>query len=252
MKKPLILTVVFLFTAFFIYAEDEKLPEIGIYEHLDEYLPEGLQFYDIDSNLVDFNSLLDKPTVLVLVYFTCPGICSPLLDGVAEVIERTDMELGTHYQVLTVSFNSSETPSLAKNKRVNYLKQIQKPVNEDYWKWFTGDSANIAKLTNAVGFKFKREGDDFIHAGTLIMLSPDGKITRYLYGTKFNQFDLKMAILEAAEGKSSPTISKVLQYCFSYDAEGKKYVFNVTRIAASVVILLALSFFLVLVFKKKK
>lgn len=246
----LLLSVLMLFQISF--SQNKDIQEIGIYEHLDEYIPQDLQFYDIDSNLVNLCSLIDKPTVLSLVYFTCPGICSPLLDGVAEVIDWADIELGVDYQVFTVSFNYSETPSLAKSKRVNYLKQITKEVDEDSWKWFTGDSVNIYGLTNAVGFKFKREGKDFIHAGTLIVLSPDGKITRYLYGTKFNQFDLKMAIMEASEGKSSPTISKILEYCFSYDADGKKYVFNITKIAATAVILFAIIFFLILVLKRKK
>jgi len=248
----------FLFTGFAlfftnsVFADKTATQEIGIYEHLDTSLPPGLQFYDIDSNLIDFNSLIDKPTVLVFVYFTCPGICSPLLDGVAEVINRADIELGKEYQVLTVSFNSSETPTLARKKRLNYVKQIEKDINTDSWKWFTGDSTNIAKLTDAVGFKFKRENKDFIHAATLVVVSPDAKITRYLYGVTFNQFDLKMAIIEASHGDSSPTISKVLDYCFSYDADGKKYVFDVTKLAAIVVIFFALSLFIILVFKKKK
>ncbi|MBT4338115.1 MAG: SCO family protein [Bacteroidetes bacterium] len=252
MKKSLFL-LLFSISLFAVsYSQEQEMPEIGIYEQLDKYIPTDLEFYDIDSNLVKLSSLIDKPTVLSLVYFTCPGICSPLLDGLAEVIDWADIELGVDYQVFTISFNYSETPSLAKSKRVNYLKQIEKEVDEDAWKWFTGDSVNIYGLTDAVGFKFKREGKDFIHAGTLILLSPDGKVTRYLYGTKFNQFDLKMAVMEASEGKSSPTISKVLQYCFSYDADGKKYVFNVTKIGATVVILFAVIFFLILVLKRKK
>ena len=252
MKKSLFL-LLFSISLFAVsHSQEKEMPEIGIYEQLDKYIPTNLEFYDIDSNLVKLSSLIDKPTVLSLVYFTCPGICSPLLDGLAEVIDWADIELGVDYQVFTISFNYSETPSLAKSKRVNYLKQIEKEVDEDAWKWFTGDSVNIYGLTDAVGFKFKREGKDFIHAGTLILLSPDGKVTRYLYGTKFNQFDLKMAVMEASEGKSSPTISKVLQYCFSYDADGKKYVFNVTKIGATVVILFAVIFFLILVLKRKK
>ncbi|MBT3302143.1 MAG: SCO family protein [Bacteroidetes bacterium] len=252
MKKSLFL-LLFSISLFAVsHSQEKEMPEIGIYEQLDKYIPTNLEFYDIDSNLVKLSSLIDKPTVLSLVYFTCPGICSPLLDGLAEVIDWADIELGVDYQVFTISFNYSETPSLAKSKRFNYLKQIEKEVDEDAWKWFTGDSVNIYGLTDAVGFKFKREGKDFIHAGTLILLSPDGKVTRYLYGTKFNQFDLKMAVMEASEGKSSPTISKVLQYCFSYDADGKKYVFNVTKIGATVVILFAVIFFLILVLKRKK
>ncbi len=250
MKKLFILTVLIVM-AFVINAE-EKNEQIGIYENLDGFIPDNVVVFNTDSQQVNFKSLIDKPTVLVLVYFTCPGICSPLLDGVADVISNMDLELGKDYQVLTVSFNSDETPSLAKKKRLNYISEITKEVDASAWKWFTADSANIARLTSSVGFKFKREGKDFIHAASLVALSPEGKITRYLYGTEFLPFDLKMAIIEASEGRSSPTINKVLQYCFSYDADGKKYVFNITKIAGTIILVGAFIFFLLLILKKKK
>ncbi len=232
--------------------EKQNLPPIGIYENLGAYIPQDIMVYNTDSQLVNLKSLIDKPTVLVLVYYTCPGICSPLLDGVADVISKMDLELGKDYQVLTVSFNSDETPSLAKSKRKNYLKQITKEVDQSAWQWFTADSSNIARLTEAVGFRFRREGKDFIHAASLIALSPEGKITRYLYGTEFLPFDLKMAMIEAAKGQPSPTINKVLQYCFSYDPEGKKYVFNITKVTGTIVLLFALILFLILTLKKRK
>lgn len=225
---------------------------LGIYEKLDEYVPDDLQFTTENGELVNFKSLIDKPTVLTLVYFTCPGICSPLLDGIADVISKNDLVLGKDYQVLTVSFNDKETYELAKSKKKNYVKQVSKDIDESSWLWMVGDSANIAKLTQSLGYRFKRDGDDFIHAAAIMVLSPDGKVTRYLYGTYFLPFDLKMALVEAAQGKSGPTINKILNYCFSYDPAGKKYVFNITKVAGTIIIVFALSFLLFLIFNKKR
>lgn len=251
------LTFLFLVLLSVSYAQEEFSPDenqelLGIYEHLDEYLPDDLVFTNEDGEEVNLKSMIDKPTVLVLVYYTCPGICSPLLDGVADVIGKTDIELGKDYQVLTVSFNEKETYELAKSKKKNYVKQIKKEVDESQWYWMVGDSLNIARLCNSVGFKFKREGDDFIHAATIMVLSPDAKITRYLYGTYFLPFDIKMAIAEAAVGKSGPTINKLLNYCFSYDPDGKKYVFNITKVSATIILLFAGALLLYLIFSKRK
>jgi protein SCO1/2 len=251
MKKILTLAIILILSVS-AFSEENPMDSIGIYEHLDEYIPGNLIFYDQDSNKVNIKESIDKPTVLVLVYYTCPGICSPLLDGVADVIEKSDVVLGEDYQVFTVSFNEDETPSLANEKRKNYLAQVDKDINEEAWTFFTGDRKNIDHITTSVGFKYKREGKDFIHSAAIIMLSPEGKITRYLYGTYFIPFDLKMAVIEAQEGRSGATISKVLKYCFSYDVENRKYVFNITKITATVVLAFALTFFLVLVYKKKK
>lgn len=231
---------------------DSLMSLLGIYEKLDEYVPDELYFTTEDGEEVNFKSLIDKPTVLTLVYFTCPGICSPLLDGIADVISKTDMELGKDYQVLTVSFNEKETYQLAKSKKKNYVKQVDKEIDESQWLWMVGDSTNIAKLTQSVGYQFKREGQDFIHAAAIMVLSPKGKITRYLYGTYFLPFDLKMAIVEAEQGRSGPTINKILNYCFSYDPEGKKYVFNITKVAGTIIIVFALGLLTFLIFNKKR
>ena len=226
--------------------------EIGIYEKLDEYIPDGIELTDETGQKFMLKEKIDKPTVIALVYYNCPGICSPLLDGVAEVIDRADMVLGKDYQVMTISFNWNESWELARDKKVNYLKQIKKEIDEDSWRFVTGDSINVEKLVKSLGFAFKKEGEDFIHAATLIVLSPDGKITRYLHGTYFLPFDLKMAVVEAQSGKSGPTINKVLKYCFSYDAEGKQYVFNITKVGGSAIIFFAVLLFLFLALTGRK
>ncbi|MDT8392474.1 MAG: SCO family protein [Bacteroidales bacterium] len=232
------------------YIENSEM--IGIYEKLDTVLPADARFYTEQGELVSLVSLIDKPSVLVLVYYTCPGICSPLLDGIADVITRMDLELGEDYQILTVSFNPEETPELARDKKVNYVKQVKKEINEEAWMWLTGDSANIHTLTNSVGYHFIKQGEDFVHAAAIIAISPEAKVTRYLYGTYFLPFDLKMAIVEASKGRSGPTINKVLQYCFSYDPEGKSYVFNITKVTATLILFFVAVFFIYLLFSKRK
>jgi protein SCO1/2 len=254
----LFFTIAFLSFASLAFSQESEMTSdslmelLGIYEKLDEYVPDDLFFTTENGEEVNFKSLIDKPTVLTMVYFTCPGICSPLLDGIADVIGKTDLDLGKDYQVLTVSFNEKETYELAKSKKENYVKQVKKDIDESQWLWMVGDSTNIARLTQSLGYRFQRDGDDFIHAAAIMVLSPQGKITRYLYGTYFLPFDLKMALVEAQAGKSGPTINKFLNYCFSYDPEGKKYIFNVTKVSGTLIIVFALMFLTFLIFSKKK
>jgi protein SCO1 len=250
--RKIIIILLALYATEIVAQEGFKPPEeIGIYEHLDSILPDDIVLVDKDSNLVNLKSLIDKPTILTFVYFECPGLCSPLLDGMAEVIDRSDVVLGKDYQVITISFNEDDTPKLGQKKKKNYLASIKKQVDEESWIWLTGDKQNIEKVTDAVGFKFKRDGDDFLHAATIVAISPKGKVTRYLHGTYFLPFDLKMAVVEAAEEKSGPTINKFLKFCFSYDAESKKYVLNITSISGSLIIILVLIFLFTVLLKKK-
>ncbi len=253
MKKLLKGTAFLMISLFFaiqLQAKDAP-PELGIYENLDHYIPDDLVFTNENYETINLKEAIDKPTVIALVYYECPGICSPLLEGVADVITKAKVDLGTEYQVFTISFDPDEKPKLAKDKKTNYAKLVKNKDVTNGWSWFTGDSTNVNNLLNALGYKVKKEGQEFIHPAALIVLSPDGKITRYLHGTYFLPFDLKMAVIEASEGRSGPTINKVLQYCFSYDPEGKKYVINITKVSGSIIIFLAIFMFLGLAFSKK-
>lgn len=227
--------------------------ELGVYEHLNEYISDDLIFTDELFNETNLLESIDKPTIISLVYYECPGICSPLLNGLAEAMEKTDVIVGEDYQVYTVSFSHTEEPPLARKKKRTYQKLVTQGNTDESWKFFTGDSSNIARLLKDVGFAVKKEGKEYIHPGTLIVLSPNGKITRYLYGsTYFLPFDIKMAVVEAAQGKSGPTINKVLNYCFSYDPAGKKYVFNITKISGSIILFFALLLLFGLLYKGNK
>jgi protein SCO1 len=229
--------------------DDLREPEIGVIEKLDTFISEDIMVIDENNEVVQLLSLIDKPTILNLVYYRCPGICSPIMESLANVVDRTDMVPGQDFQILTVSFDPTEGTELAQQKRNNYFYLIKREFDPDGWRFFTADSANALNLTDQVGFKYKKVGFDYIHTATIIVLSPQGKITRYLQGVYYLPFDVKMAVIEAAEGKSGPTISRVLAYCYSFDPAGQRYVFDITKIAGTLILFFGVVIFLFLIIR---
>jgi protein SCO1/2 len=248
------LTILTLAISMGVLAQPDTDVEIGIIEKLDQYIPMDAMLVNEHGDTVIIGDVIDKPTILNFVYYRCPGICSPLMDGLADAIDGTDLVLGKDYQALTISFDARENTLLATRKKNNYLNLMEKKEEaEKGWLFFTSDSANIARLTGATGFRYKPTGNDFIHAATLIIVDPEGKITRYMNGIYFLPFELKMSIIDAAASKSGPTINRVLQYCYSFDPEGQKYVLNITKVSATLIIFMAVVLFLVLaLFRKRK
>ena len=229
-----------------------KPEEVGIDEKLGAFIPLDLVLKGEDGQSITLRQLIDKPTILTLNYFRCAGICTPQLGGVAEVLNRTQAIPGTDFQVLTVSFDERDEPEVAAQKRTNYLSEITRPFPPAAWRFLTGPAATTKALADAVGFKFKRQGDDFIHAAAIIFISPKGQVTRYMYGVTYLPADLQMAAQEAARGEANPTINKFLKFCFSYDPAGRKYVLNTTTIGATVILLAALAFLVTLVRRGRK
>ena len=246
-------TLLLLITLGVVNAQQETDIEIGIVEKLDQYIPMDAMLVDEHGDTVIIGDLIDKPTILNFVYYRCPGICSPLMDGLSNCMDASDMVLGEDYQALTISFDARENTVLAVRKKNNYLNLMEKKEEaEKGWLFFTSDSANISRLTEATGFRYKPTGNDFIHAATLIIVTPDGKISRYMNGIYFLPFELKMSIIDAGKGKSGPTINRVLQFCYSLDPVGQKYVLNITKVSATLIIFMALVLFLVLLFYRKR
>lgn len=236
-------------------ATDEQV-EIGVVEHLDEYLPDSILLINEKGENVWLSDVIDKPTVINFVYYRCPGICSPLMEAVAGVMDKSELVPGVDYQVLTISFDPRETIDLGIRKKENYLNLMnnEQKVKEarDGWLFFVSDSASIIKATNATGFKYKKTGNDFLHAASLTVTSPEGKITRYLNGMYFLPFEWKMAIVEASKGQSGPTLNKVLRFCYTYDPVGQTYVLNITKVSGTLIMFFALVLLLVLVIKPKR
>ncbi len=226
--------------------------EVGVVEHLGETIPMDLTFMNENGDTVKLADIIEKPTIFNFVYFDCPGLCSPLLDGVSDAVSKVDMELGNDYQVVTISFNTKDTPEKAKQKKNNFVQKISQE-NRDAWMYLTGTQENINTITNALGFKYKPAGLDFSHPSVIIVVSPEGVITRYLYGLTFLPFDVKMSIIEAQKGIQGASVNKILEVCFAYDPVSRSYTLKTTTFIGSVSLgLLAMLLTFLLIKGRKK
>jgi len=228
-----------------------KEVEIGIVEKLGDTIPLDLAFNNENNEIVTLRQLVNKPTILSFVFYDCPGICPALQSGVANVVSTLDLELGKDYQIITISFNPLDNPERAKEIKINYVQQIPEGQRKN-WIYLTGEQENITKMTEAVGYRYIVQGMGFAHPSAIMILSPAGKITRYLYGLTYLPFDVKMAIIESQKGLARPTINKVMELCFSYNPASKTYTLQVTRIFGALIIVIALSVLVVLFLKGRR
>lgn len=251
----LIMILVLINLSFELFADNvENKPPVGIEERLGNYLPLNLKFYNSTGDTLALEEIINQSTILSLIFYNCAGVCSPMMNALVDAMNYVQLEPNKDFKVISLSFDHNENIEDAAKWKKSYLAQMTRKIPEDSWYFMVGDSLSIRQLTDAVGFYFKEDGfNSFIHAGAIYAISPNGMISRYLFFDKhFNPFDIKMALIEASEGKTNPTISKVLQFCFSYDPNAKTYVFNFTKVIGSVMLLSAITFFIVLVIKGRK
>lgn len=207
--------------------------KIGLTEHLGQSANLDLHFVAENGDTVLLRDLVDRPTLVSLVYYTCPSICRPLLNEVADMLPKlqaVDMQPNRDYRLLTISFDNTDRPEDSVKLKGETYAKLPNGFPRDAWTFLTADSATIAAFTQSVGFGFQRAETDFAHPTTLIVVSPEGKITRYLTGSEYLPLDIKMALIEAREGRVGATIVKFYKFCFSYDPSGEKFVLKTTRI----------------------
>jgi len=233
------------------FAQVDQSPQVGIVEHLGTKIPLDLKFINDKFETVNLRQIINKPTILSFVYFDCPGLCSPLLEGLGDVIQKSDFKLGKDYQVITVSFNYRDTPEKAKEKKKRFTERYAKG-NSEGWIFLTTDRATIFNITHSTGFITKAVGLDFVHPSAIIALSPTGMITRYLYGITFQPIDFKMALIEANKEQPRPTIQKALLLCFSYDNQGQRYTLDILKISGILVLFFILVFVVIYLLKPIK
>jgi protein SCO1/2 len=226
--------------------------QIGFDEKQGQYVALDTKLVNEEGDTVLLGDVINKPTIICLVYFRCPGTCSPLMWGVSKFIDEVDLELGKDYQVITISFDYTEGIDLGIQKKENYISTMKNKESAKYWQFFVSDSLNIAKLTQSVGYNYKLINNEFVHPTGLIALASDGKITRYMRGVEFLPFEIKITMVEAAKGKIGPSINRLLAVCYSYDENDNKFVFNVTRVSAIIIIFVAIVIFLYLVVTRKR
>ncbi len=228
--------------------DSRDLKDIGIDEKLGDTIPDDITIIDENNNPVLFKDLLssDTPTVLNLVYYSCPKLCNFATDGLLQVVNETlSLEIGKDYKLLTVSFDPEDSSELAATKALKYRSRVKTgEQTQDSWPFFTGDQKNIEKLTQSVGFKYKIDGNEFAHASALIVLTPQGRISRYLHGIQHVPNDFRLSLLEASKGEigTSKLLNSVLLFCYGFDPIGKKYALKALNIvkAGGLITLLSL------------
>ncbi len=230
--------------------------KIGIEEKTGQMIPADLVFSDENGDRVEMGDFLGKPMILTLVYYTCEHICPLMLGGLSQALPRLAFEAGKDYRVVTVSFDETDTPNIARDTRKNYIKAAGTAFPETGWKFMTGKPQDIHRLTEAVGFTYRKDIHGFTHPIVLIFVAPDGKITKYFYVTKFeygqsypinfSSFDLNVALTEAAEGRVVTGFKKALLYCFSHEPPGQSKFFNFMAVVGLITLAAMVSFFIYL------
>lgn len=207
--------------------QPDALQNLGVDEHLGEFVPLDAKFATSTGDSVVLGDLLEegKPVLLNPLYYECPMLCGLVLDGTINVIEDLEWKPGKDFIVVSISIDPEEDAELAARSKQNYLSQMDS-VTKSGWYFLTGEKSQIDKVVEAVGFRYKEiEGTgEFAHSAAIMLLSPDGKITRYLYGVSYDEFNVRSALYEAADGKIGSTIDKVVMYCYQYDPDSGSYV----------------------------
>lgn len=208
-------------------AGPETLQEIGIDEHLGGQLPLDLRFRDENGAEVTLGSIFpgNRPVVLSLNYSDCPMLCTLVLNGLVDGLKEMAWVPGQQFDVVSVSIDPLETPQRARLTKQRYVRSYGRPETAAGWHFLTGNQENIKKLADAAGFRYKYVEKDkqYAHAAVIMICTPQGRMSRYLYGVQFPEQTLRLSLVEAGEGKVGSTLDKVLLFCFHYDAEAGRY-----------------------------
>jgi len=221
-----------------------RLENVGIEQHLDAQVPPGLTFRDDTGATVKLGDYFGrKPLILNLVYYNCTMLCGEALAGLASAMRLVKFDVGNQFDVITVSFDPRETPEMAATKKKDYVGRYGRPHAAAGWHFLTGQPDSINALTKAVGFQYQYDAktNQYAHATAIMVLTPQGRISRYFYGVDFPPKDLRMGLVEASQGKIGNAVDAVLLYCYHYNPETGKYgaiVANILRLAAAATILL--------------
>ncbi len=204
----------------------ELLKQVGIDQKLNQTIPLNLAFRDENGQTVQLAQFFgQKPVILTLVYYNCPMLCTQVLNGVESGLKELPTDIGKQFDVVTISIDPTESHVLAKVKQEMYVGMYGRPGAAQGWHFLTGDEPQIKQLADAVGFRYAYDPDtkQFAHASAIMLLTPEGKISRYFYGIQCPSRDLRLGLVEASEGKIGTPVDQVLLFCYHYDPATGKY-----------------------------
>ena len=235
-------------------AATEQIPilrEVGIDQKLGDRVPLDLMFVDENGRDVRLGDLFrDRPVVLALVYYECPMLCTQVLSGLDGSLTALSFSAGQEFDLLVVSFDPGETPAMAADRRKNFINRYRRVGSEGGIRFLTGRQESIAKLADAVGFRYAYDEalDQYAHPAAITLLTGDGRVSRYLYGIEFAPKDLRLGLVEASEGRVGTAVDTLLLYCYHYDPESGKYgmaIMNLIRLAGVLTVVCLAAFIVV-------
>lgn len=229
-----------------------ELEGVDVEEQLGDELPLDLEFVDHTGRTVQLGDYFDgeRPVLFTLNYYACPMLCGLQLNAVADALKELDWQPGENYRVVTISFDAEETAALAEGKRNNYIDHLGGDDDLD-WSFLVGDQESIDAITEAFGYRYHyvEESDEYAHPSVIMFATPDGVISRYLYGMAYQPHDVRLALLESSEGTIGTTVDRLILACFIYDPDTGQYVrnaFAIMRIGGAVTLILLTSLLAIL------
>lgn len=236
----------------------KQVEGIRIDDTAGKQLPADLHFKDQHGHDVQLGSYFDgaRPVVMVLAYYTCPMLCTVVLNGITKGLKDVAWNAGEAYRVVVVSIDPRDTPAIALQKQQVYVGEYGRTIKPDAWDFLTGDEKNTRALGDAIGFHYRWDAsqDQYAHAAGAFILTPRGKVSRVFYGIRFEPQDLRLALAEASEGHFQSAVDQLLLLCFHYDPTAGKYVIAATRLmtAGGIATVLALGLFVGRMMKHEK
>lgn len=214
----------------------KQLKTVGIEQKLGESMPLGSVFTDENGKKVTLGDYFNKgrPVILALVYYECPMLCNQVLNGLTGTMKGVSLDAGKDYDVVAISFDANENgrSDLASNKKASYMERYGRPGTESGWHFLTGEQSQIDAVTDAVGFTYEWDEStkQFAHASGVMIINPDGRISKYFYGIDYAPRDIKLGLVESAENKVGSVTDQLLLYCFHYDPSTGKYGFAILNV----------------------
>jgi protein SCO1 len=239
-RKGIICFIALILCSAAAFAQDPPagvLADIGIDQKLNAQIPMDLMFRDEAGRDVRIGNYFDhKPVILSLVYYECPMLCSMTLNGLVKSLRPLSFTVGNEFEVVTVSFDPSEKPDLAAAKKSGYMKDYGRPGAGSGWHFLTGSADSIRRLTDAAGYRYKWDEytKQWAHVSAILILTPDGRVSQYLYGIEFSAKDVRLSLVQASQNKIGTIIDRALLYCYHYNPDTGKYglvIMNAVRLA---------------------
>ncbi len=223
----------------------KDIQDVTVVEKLENQIPLTATFKNENGETVQFANYLnqDKPVILAFNFFQCPLLCHLILDGLVESMQNLNLEPGSDFELVSLSFNPLDTPTLAKTWKQKYVKQYGKPSTASGWHFLTGIKSDIQQVTDAAGYYYQwvEERQEYAHIAAIVLLTPDGKVSRYMYGIDFDPKTLRLSLVEASQGEIGSTLDRIILTCYYYDETAGRYAplaFNIMRIGGGLTILL--------------